>query len=194
MKKPIALCVVASLFLGACATVPSGPSVMVLPGSGKDFNQFQYDDATCRQFAMQQAGTTPERAGAQSTATGAVVGTLVGAALGAAIGAAAGSPATGAAVGAGAGLLGGTAVGAGNASAAEASVQRRYDASYIQCMYAKGNQVPVARGSQPAYTAPAAAVPPPPPPPPANVAPSAVPPPPAGMPPAPPPGVGTWSR
>ena len=167
---------------------------MVLPGSGKDFNQFQYDDATCRQFAMQQAGTTPERAGAQSTATGAVVGTLVGAALGAAIGAAAGSPATGAAVGAGAGLLGGTAVGAGNASAAEASVQRRYDASYIQCMYARGNQVPVARGSQPVYTAPAAAVPPPPPPPPANVAPSAVPPPPAGMPPAPPPGVGTWSR
>ncbi len=196
MKTPIALCVIASLFLGACATVPSGPSVMVLPGTGKGFNQFQYDDAVCRQFAREQVGTTPNEAGAQSTVTGAAVGTLVGAALGAAIGAAAGSPATGAAVGAGAGLLGGTAVGAGNAAASQGSVQRRYDASYMQCMYAKGNQVPVARGSQPAYSAPAAAPPPPPPPPPppANVPPSSVPPPPAGTPPPPPPGVGTWSR
>ena len=31
--------------LGACATVPTGPSVMVLPGSGKSFEQFQVDDA-----------------------------------------------------------------------------------------------------------------------------------------------------
>jgi hypothetical protein len=26
--------------LGACATVPTGPSVMVLPGGGKSFDQF----------------------------------------------------------------------------------------------------------------------------------------------------------
>src|SRR5207253_5795244 len=98
--------------------------------------------------------------GASSTVTGAAVGTLLGAAVGAAIGAAAGSPATGAAVGAGTGLFGVTLVGAGNAQASQGSVQRRYDASYMQCMYAKGNQVPVARGSIPAYTAPAAAAPP----------------------------------
>jgi hypothetical protein len=196
MKKSIAVCVVASLFVGACATVPSGPSVMVLPGTGKDFNQFQIDDANCRQFAQQQVGTTVNQEGARSTATSAAVGTVIGAALGAAIGAAAGSPATGAAVGAGSGLFGGTLVGAGNAQASQGSVQRRYDASYMQCMYAKGNQVPVARGSMPAYTAPAAAsaaAPPPPPPPPppaskpANLTPAAVPPPPAGTPPPPPP-------
>jgi uncharacterized protein YcfJ len=208
MKTSIALCLVASLVLGACATVPVGPSMTVLPGTGKDFNQFQIDDATCRQFASQQVGTTPDRAGTQSTVTGAAVGTLVGAALGAAIGAAAGSPATGAAVGAGTGLFGGTLVGAGNAQASQVSVQKRYDSAYVQCMYAKGNQVPVAARSlqQPAYTAPApapAAKVPPPPPPPANAPPPpppppasapssqlapAVPPPPAGTPPPPPPG------
>jgi len=188
MKKPIALCLLVSVLAGACASVPSGPSVMVLPGSGKDFNQFQVDDGDCRQFASQQVGTSVDEAGAKNTATGAVIGTVVGAALGAAIGAAAGSPATGAAVGAGAGLFGGTAIGAGNAQAAQVSVQRRYDASYVQCMYARGNQVPVARGSMPAYRQPAAAAPPPPPPPPpANTPSYVIPPPPAGTPPPPPP-------
>lgn len=181
MKSTI-LPVAAGLVLTACASVPTGPSVMVLPGTGKNFEQFQADDAVCRDWAARQVGTTTKRAATQSTVSGAAVGTAVGAALGAAIGAAAGSPATGAAVGAGVGLLGGTAVGAGNAEAAGLSVQNRYDINYMQCMYTKGNQIPVARGSQPPYTsqAPAPSAPPPPP---ANV-----PPPPAGTPPPPPPG------
>src|SRR5216683_2894689 len=113
----------------------------------------------------------------------------VGADFGAAIGAAAGAPATGAAVGAGAGLLGGTTVGAGNAYGASISVQRRYDIAYMQCMYAKGNQIPVPGARQPAYTS-AASPPPPPPsaPPPSAPPPPGVPPPPAGSPPPPPPG------
>src|SRR5438105_9494113 len=41
----------AALLLAACATVPMGPSVMVLPGTGKNFEQFQADDAVCRQWA-----------------------------------------------------------------------------------------------------------------------------------------------
>ena len=200
MKKPIAVVIAVSLLTGACASVPSGPTVMVLPGTGKPFDQFQMDDATCRQFATQQVGTSVDESGAKNTATGAVIGTLLGAAVGAAIGAAAGSPATGAAVGAGTGLFGGTLIGAGNAQAAQGSVQKRYDAAYVQCMYAKGNQVPV-RGAVPAYRAPAAAAPPPPPPPPPASAPAAppaspsssyvVPPPPAGTPPPPPPPGGT---
>ena len=180
--KACTLAMTAGLLVTACATIPTGPSVMVLPGSGKAFEQFQADDAVCRQWAAQQVGTTTTEVAKQSTITGAAVGTVVGAAVGAAIGAAAGSPGTGAAVGAGAGLLGGTAVGAGNAEAAQTSVQRRYDTSYMQCMYAKGNQIPIARGSQPAYTAPPA------PPPPAASAPPTIPPPPAGTPPPPPPG------
>ena len=167
MRRPAwlwLLSVSAALLLTACATVPSGPSVMVLPGNGKNFEQFQTDDAVCRQWALQQTGTTPNEAGAASAVTAAAIGTVVGAGLGAAIGAASGSPATGAAVGAGAGLLGGSMVGAGNAYGSGVSVQRRYDIAYMQCMYAKGNQVPVSRVWQPAYTS--AAPPPPPPPPP----------------------------
>jgi hypothetical protein len=81
--------------------------------------------------------------------TGAAIGTAVGAAVGTAIGAAAGSPAVGAAVGAGGGLISGTAIGADSAEWASTSVQHRYDIAYTQCMYVKGNQVPVASGPQP---------------------------------------------
>ena len=173
--------VVAGLLLTACATIPTGPSVMVLPGNGKNFEQFQTDDAVCRQWAAQQTGTTTKQVAHESTVSGAVIGTAVGAVAGAAIGAAAGSPGTGAAVGAGVGLLGGTAAGASAADGSQTTVQRRYDMTYMQCMYAKGNQIPISKGSLPTtYSAPP---PPPPPPPPAKV-----PPPPAGAPPPPPPG------
>ena len=185
--RAVAVCLAAGLLTTACATVPTGPSVMVLPGTGKNFDQFQVDDSVCRQWAAQQTGTTTEQASTDTAVTGAAIGTMLGAAAGAAIGAAAGGPGVGAAVGAGVGLLGGTAVGASNASAAYGSVQSRYDASYMQCMYAKGNQIPVARGSAPAYTSPApqrASTPPPPPPPPP---PAGTPPPPPGAPPPPPP-------
>ena len=172
------------LLMTACATVPTGPSVMVLPANGKSFEQFQADDAVCRQWSLQQVGMTNNQASVGNTVGGAAIGTAVGAAAGAAIGAAAGSPATGAAVGAGAGLLGGTAIGASAGSSAQDTVQRRYDMTYMQCMYAKGNQIPVSRGSLPTtYTSPPAASAPPPPPPAVNV-----PPPPAGTPPPPPPG------
>ncbi len=48
----------AALVLGGCATVPTGPSVMVLPAQGKPFEVFQADDAVCRQWAAQQIGAT----------------------------------------------------------------------------------------------------------------------------------------
>lgn len=132
----------ALLAAGGCATFPTGPSVMVLPAAGKPFDLFQAEDASCRQWAAQQIGLKPQQTYNQSTATGAVVGTAIGAGLGAAIGAASGHAGAGAAIGAGSGLLMGTAVGsdAGQVSGREA--QRRYDHAYIQCMYAKGNQVP----------------------------------------------------
>jgi hypothetical protein len=199
VKSPLLLVVPLGLLLGACATVPTGPSVMVLPGTGKNFEQFQGDDAICRQWALHSAGITTKKAASDSMVTGAAVGTAVGAAAGAAIGAAAGNPAIGAVAGAGAGLLGGTAIGGGYADSAVHSVQHRYDMAYMQCMYAKGNQIPVSRGAVP-YSSNRMTSPPPPPPastPPPGSAPSApppaatspnVPPPPAGTPPPPPPG------
>jgi hypothetical protein len=179
-KRWIVTWIVAPL-VSACATVPTGPSVMVLPGHGKSFEQFQGDDAVCRQWAAVQTGATPREASAAGTAGGAAVGTAVGAAAGAGIGAAAGSPAGGAAVGAGLGLLGGTAIGAAESEGVALSLQGRYDMAYEQCMYAKGNQIPVGRGVQ--YT-PAPAPPPAP-----RALPPGVPPPPPGPPPPPPPGV-----
>jgi hypothetical protein len=132
----------AMLALSGCATIPTGPSVRVLPGEGKPFEQFQADDAVCRQWAGQSIGISPQERINQNAATGAVVGTALGAGVGALIGAATGHPGAGAAIGAGSGLLVGTASGAnaGNISGYEA--QRRYDNTYVQCMYAKGNQVP----------------------------------------------------
>jgi hypothetical protein len=158
------LALVCAFFLSACATVPLGPSVMVLPGTGKSFDQFQADDAVCRQWASMQTGTTPQQAAGSSTAKSAALGTLLGAGLGAAIGAATGHPGVGAAVGAGGGLLAGTAVGAGAGQTATYQVQQRYNNAYEQCMYAKGNQIPAA--ALPSPRGPSFSAPPPPPPPP----------------------------
>lgn len=169
----------AALVLGGCATVPTGPSVMVLPAQGKPFEVFQADDAVCRQWAAQQIGATPGVTANQNTAIGALVGTAIGAGLGAAIGSASGNAGAGAAIGAGAGLLGGAATGANADQVYGWEAQRRYDNAYQQCMYAKGNQIPGAmQQTRRGYGAP----PPPPPPPGFGSAPpapsSAIPPPP----------------
>jgi hypothetical protein len=141
--------------LSGCATMPTGPSVMVMPGPGKPFEVFQTDDALCRQWAQQQiGGASPSETANQNMASGAVIGTLVGAGIGAAIGAATGNAGAGAAIGAGAGLLGGTAMGSNQAYASEYQLQRAYDTAYLQCMYVKGNQVPGARRSTQYYPAP----------------------------------------
>ena len=42
--------------LSGCATAPTGPSVMVLPPAGKQLEQFQSEDAMCRQWASKQIG------------------------------------------------------------------------------------------------------------------------------------------
>ncbi|MFJ4288417.1 hypothetical protein ACIP1U_01320 [Cupriavidus sp. NPDC089707] len=130
---------VATLTVGACVVMPSGPSVMALPGTGKSFDQFRADDYNCRQFAFGQVGGVSSSQAANNAAVGsAVVGTALGAAAGAAF-----NGGSGAAVGAGVGLLTGAAVGAGNAQYAGYGTQRQYDAAYVQCMYASGNRVPV---------------------------------------------------
>lgn len=149
------------LGLSSCATMPTGPSVMVLPDKYKPFDVFQSEDFECRNWAAQQSGQPAETYN-QNIAGGAAIGTLVGAGLGAAIGAASGNAGTGAAIGAATGLFGGAAVASGPAYAAGWEVQRRYDNAYLQCMYAKGNLIPgVERGASRNNR-----IPPPPPPPP----------------------------
>jgi Glycine-zipper domain len=133
----------------------------VLPPPNKPFEQFQAEDAICRQWAAQQIGLSPQETVNQNTATGAVVGTAIGAGLGAVIGSVSGSAGAGAAIGAGSGLLVGTASGANAGQVYGYEAQRRYDIAYQQCMYAKGNQIPgVVRRTRTIQR-----VPPPPPPP-----------------------------
>jgi len=158
----------ALFLLSACASVPNGPSTMALPGTGKDFDQFRYDDGSCRQFAHEQiGGTTANQASNDSFARSAAVGTVLGAVVGAAAGGG-----RGAGVGAATGLLVGSAIGVDEANVSSYGAQHRYDNAYIQCMYAKGHQVPVSghimAEHRPAYSPPQSApadYPPPPPPP-----------------------------
>jgi hypothetical protein len=111
--------IAAAAVLAGCASAPSGPSVMVLPGSSKTSEQFQADDAKCRQMASSELATT---------------------------------------------------------KGGQVPAQRRYDMTYMQCMYSQGNQIPALNrpgysnpyGSAPATTTtvapPAGSTPPPPPP------------------------------
>lgn len=140
MKQRITVCLPAlCLALTACATIPTSPSVLVLPGTGKTFDQFRANDVECRQFAYHQVGgVTAGQAARDAALRSATVGTVVGAATGAAI-----SGGRGAAVGAGVGLAGGTLAGTGAATTAQSDSQTRYDYAYIQCMYANGHRVPV---------------------------------------------------
>ena len=76
-----------TMVCAGCATAPAGPSVLVLPGTGKPFEEFQSDVNVCREWAANQ-----------------VKGAFV--------------------------------------EVPAFEVQRRYDNAYMQCMYAKGHQVP----------------------------------------------------
>lgn len=129
-----------TFILAACVNVPTGPSVLTLPGSGVSFEQFRADDNHCRQYAYEQIeGKTPNQSAMFSGIESAVIGSALGAIAGVAIGGG-----EGAAIGAGTGLLGGGLVGSGSARDSSSISQQRYDNSYIQCMYAKGHRVPVA--------------------------------------------------
>lgn len=165
------------ILLGACTSMPTGPAVLVLPGTGKSFQQFRADDALCRQFALQgiggkEPGQVADDAGVRSAVAGAAIGAAAGAAIG-------GSE--GAGVGAGTGLLVGGLAGTEAAQVSGYDAQQRYDFGYIQCMYAQGHRVPVSgrftvERSQPSgsSTRPRS---------------GSVPPPPPGEPPPPPPDV-----
>lgn len=171
MRFPFRLMPIAALAtLTACASVPTGPSMLVLPGTGRSFEQFRADDAMCRQYALQSSGASPQQAADASGVRSAALATAVGAIAGAAI-----DGSRGAAVGAGSGLVLGTASGTGAAQVSATGMQRRYDHAYVQCMYAQGHRVPVSGQFSGGYSSGYRAAPPVPPP--------------AGTPPPPPPGV-----
>src|SRR6185295_15510730 len=111
--------VAGALALGACATQPTGPSIMAMPGSGKTFDQFRADDYDCRGYAQGQSGSAAE-VGNDTAVRNAAIGTAIGGRGGAGVGAAGG-------------LVVGSAAGAGAGESSARGVQRRYDNAYIQC-------------------------------------------------------------
>jgi hypothetical protein len=186
MSKSLCAALVAVVFAAGCTTVPTSPSTLALPGTGKSFDAFRADDGECRQYAFdsiggQTASNAQTDSAVRSTLAGAAVGALIGAAAGGGQGAA-----VGAGVGGGVGGLAG--IGASEVSGSEA--QRRYDNAYTQCMYGKGHRVAVSGGAR-RYAGPPGYYPqryyggyPPPPPPPGYYSS----PPPGYYPPPPPPG------
>lgn len=130
----------ALLALGGCVSVPTGPSVMVMPGKDKNYEQFRAEQAQCQAYAQEAIGGQAQQT-QNNAANSAAVGTAVGAVAGALIGAASGNAGAGAAIGAGGGLLVGSATGSNAAAGGNYSMQQRYDMTYTQCMYSKGNQV-----------------------------------------------------
>jgi len=91
----VATSIILLMTLG-CASIPIGPSVTALTGSGLSMEQFSKDNIHCQQFASHQVIGTPNQ-----VVTKGITRTLAN------------------------------------------DPQLRYDIAYIQCMYAKGHQVPI---------------------------------------------------
>jgi hypothetical protein len=129
----------AALMLGACAMGrPSGPAVIVVPGSGKDFAAFQQDDTICRRHAAANTGygdlALPHTQGSNAAPLGATGeagaasadGTTSG--VGTAAGAPSGSSSTAA-----------NASGASTPEPPDEAVPNQ--SGYLQCMAARGDTV-----------------------------------------------------
>ncbi len=60
--------------LGGCVTMPTGPTVRVMPSPGKPFEVFAEEDTICRQWAQQQiGGASPSETANQNLANGALI-------------------------------------------------------------------------------------------------------------------------
>jgi Putative peptidoglycan binding domain len=128
--------IVLGLLLSGCAQTPMGPTVQVMPGPGKSFDAFQYDQASCKGFAEQSVAGQAQNANTRGVGAAALT-TVLGAGLGAAIGGG-----HGAGIGAASGALGGAGIGAMSSSGVQISIQDQYNNAFAQCMYAKGEMVP----------------------------------------------------
>jgi hypothetical protein len=82
----------AIVILSGCVTIPSGPSVLVLPAPGKTIEQFHVEDVSCRQWAGERTGMSAQDTANKNTVSGAAVGTAIGAGAGALIGGLRGRP------------------------------------------------------------------------------------------------------
>jgi uncharacterized protein YcfJ len=136
VRRGLGCALVATIALAGCAPTVMAPTVPVMPGANKPFDQFAADQQTCQAYANAETAPLSQQANNQALG-GALLTTALGAGLGAAIGGG-----QGAAIGAASGALVGGAAGAQGSSIAGMNIQQQYNIFYSQCMYAHGNQVP----------------------------------------------------
>jgi hypothetical protein len=135
-SRLLALALPCTLALVGCATQPMGPTVLVMPAPTKPFEVFQQDQAMCMQYAQSMVGGQAQAANERAVGS-AAVGAVLGAALGAALG-----NHQGAGIGAAGGAILGTSAAGPSTSYSQGAIQYQYNNAYMQCMYARGNQVP----------------------------------------------------
>ncbi|MCL2474331.1 MAG: glycine zipper family protein [Alphaproteobacteria bacterium] len=128
----LSLCL-GAFMLSACASTPMGPTVLVMPPKGKSFDQFSWEQETCKRFAEDQVRGAAERANTTGILAG-VGTTALGAGLGAAVGGGGG-----AAIGAASGAVVGTGAGAVASGSQQNNIQLMYNNAFMQCMKTKGN-------------------------------------------------------
>ena len=128
------LCIPVAL-AGGCTTI--GPTAAVMPGPHKTLVAFDADRAACTQYSDQTLAGAADTYNKSQIATVAA-GAVLGAGLGGAIGGG-----RGAGIGAAGGAVAGTAADGIAGNRQLDSLQRRYDIAYSQCMYLKGNNVPI---------------------------------------------------
>lgn len=129
--------------LAGCYTMPEGPTVTTLQGDAKNANEFRTDNVDCRQYAATQ---TDEAVAAAAGHPARVTGDWHGAAPDVAPG---GRDATVA------GRTGSVIDGIDSAQFAGFGPQEVYNRAYVQCMYFRGNKVPLlARERWPAPRSP----------------------------------------
>lgn len=151
--------IAAAMLLAACAGMPSGPTVAVMPGPNKPFDVFMQDDNLCRSWASYSIGMPGNDAAAQQMLGSTVAGAAIGAVAGALVGGD-----RGAGAGAAMGTVVGASAGANQSAYTAVNAQRRYDIAYLQCMHAKGNFVSGAGYGAYGWVPPATVPAPPPPP------------------------------
>lgn len=127
--------------LAGCYTMPEGPTVTALQGDAKSANEFRTDNGDCRQYAYAQADeATSASAGHPGRGTRSAHGAAAGATADAALaGARTGS------------IIDGT----DSAQFGGFGPQEVYNRAFVQCMYFRGNKVPLlARERWPAPRSP----------------------------------------
>lgn len=122
------------VLLSGCATLPDGPSIRALPGTGKTFEEFRSADDACRQNSFERVQGLGADLGVTETDQKRAGGeTAVHAAIGEPMRAEDTETES----------RTGSATRPDTRDVSGRDLQHQYDSAYVKCMYLKGHRVPV---------------------------------------------------